>query len=80
MQIRYPSGFGPEKYICAQGDLQVKHTGLLVQGDFIKGSSLDTLFSIQSYQQIEPQQLWMLMTSNVPGIARKFPWLASILC
>ena len=44
VQIRYPSEFGPEKYICALGDLHMEHTGLLVHGDFIKGSGLDTLF------------------------------------
>ena len=30
VQIGYPSEFGPEKYICAVGDLHMKHTGLLV--------------------------------------------------
>ena len=44
VQIRYPSEFGPEKYICALGDLHMEHTGLLVHGDFIKESGLDTLF------------------------------------
>ena len=39
-----PSEFGPEKYICTLGDLLIEYTGLLVYGDFIKGSSLDTLF------------------------------------
>ena len=29
VQIRYPSEFGPEKYICAVGDLHMRHTGLL---------------------------------------------------
>ena len=43
LQIRYPSEFGPEKYICALGDLHIEHTSLLVIGDFIKGSDLDTL-------------------------------------
>ena len=43
VQIRYPSEFEPEKYICALGDLHMKHTGLLVHDDFIKGSDLDTL-------------------------------------
>ena len=44
VQIRYPSEFGPEKYICALGYLHMEHTGLLVHGDFINGSGLDTLF------------------------------------
>ena len=44
VQIRYPSEFGPEKYICTLGDLHMEQTGLLVHGDFIKGSGLDTLF------------------------------------
>ena len=47
VQVHYPSEFEPEKYICALGDLHMEHTGLLVRGDFIKGSGLDTL-SLQS--------------------------------
>ena len=41
VQICYPSEFGPEKYICALGDLHMGHTGLLVYSDFIKGSGLE---------------------------------------
>ena len=44
MQIRYPSEFPPEKHICALGDVHREHTGLLVHGNLIKGSVLDTLF------------------------------------
>ena len=44
VQLRYPSEFGPEKFICTLGDLHMEHTGLLVHGDFIKGNGLDTLF------------------------------------
>ena len=44
MQIHYPSEFRPEKHICALGDLHREHTGLLVHGNLIKGSVLDTLF------------------------------------
>ena len=44
VQIRYPSELGPEKYICTLRDFRMEHTGLMVYGDFIKGSGLDTLF------------------------------------
>ena len=77
---RYPSKFGPKKYIYALVDLHMEHTGLLVHSRFIKGVAWITDFSIQSYQQVEPQLLWMLMTSNVPGMACKFLWMSSILC
>ena len=42
--ICYPSEFGPVKYICTLRDLHMEHTGVLVHGDFMKGSGLDTLF------------------------------------
>ena len=44
VQICYPSEFRPEKYICALRDLHIEQTGLLLHGNFIKGSGLDTLF------------------------------------
>ena len=37
-------------------------------------------FSIQSYQKIKPQLLWILMTSNVPGIVESGTTLSVLDC
>ena len=47
---------------------------------FKKGVACIPYFSIQSYQQMEPQLFWMLITSNFPSITCKFLWLSYILC
>ena len=44
VQVRYPSEFRPEIYICALGDLRIGHTSLLIHGNFIRRSGLNTLF------------------------------------
>ena len=56
------------------------HTGLLVHGDFIKGSGLDTLFLHSKLSTDGTLLSWMLMTSNVPGVACRFLWFSSIFC
>ena len=38
-------------------------------GILLKGVARIPYFSNQIYQQMEPRLSWMLMTSNVPGIA-----------
>ena len=43
VQLRYPSVFGPGKYISLFGDLHVEHSALLMHGQIIKGSGLDSI-------------------------------------
>ena len=44
VQVRYPSEFRPEIYTCALGDLHMGHTCLLIHGNFMRRSGLNTLF------------------------------------
>jgi len=43
VQLRYPSTFGHDKYICLLGDLHLEHSLLLMHGSLIKGSGLDSI-------------------------------------
>lgn len=44
VQIGYNETFGTDKYVCMLGDLHMEHTALLVHGDLIRGSGLDSQF------------------------------------
>ena len=43
VQLRYPSIFGHDKYISLLGDLHMEHSILLIHGQLIKGSGLDSI-------------------------------------
>ena len=43
IQLRYPTTFGQDKYITLLGDLHMEHTILLMHGQLIKGSGLDSI-------------------------------------
>ena len=45
VQIGYNETFGTDKYVCMLGDLHMEHTALLVHGDLIRGSGLDSQFA-----------------------------------
>ena len=45
VQIRYPSEFGNEKYVCLLGDLHIEQSTQVLHGLLIKGSGLEGVLS-----------------------------------
>ena len=43
LQLRLPMEFGYDKYICLLGDLHIEQSLLVMHGEIIKGSGLDTM-------------------------------------
>ena len=43
LQLRLPMEFGLDKYICLLGDLHIEQSLLVMHGELIKGSGLDTI-------------------------------------
>ena len=43
IQMRDPSSFGPDKYVCLFGDLHIEIELLRIHGELIKGSGLDAI-------------------------------------
>ena len=43
VQLRWPMQFGYNKYICLLGDLHIEQSLLVMHGEIIKGSGLDTI-------------------------------------
>ena len=44
VQIGYNETFGTDKYVCMLGELHMEHTALMIHGDLIRGSGLDSQF------------------------------------
>ena len=57
IQLRYPSMFGPDKYVCLLGDLHIEIELLRIHGEIIKGSGLDSI--------LESSNLSTLGTSTI---------------
>ena len=57
VQLRYPSVFGPGQYLCMLGDLHIEHSLLIMRGEIIKGSGLESI--------LERNKLPTLGTSTV---------------
>ena len=70
VQLRYPSTFGHDKYISLLGDIHMEHSILLMHGELIKGSGLD---SILLHSKLSTE-------GNVLSTAYRYLWLLSILC
>ena len=48
VQIRHPSVFGRDKYVCLLGDLHIEQSLLNMHGEIIKGSGLETHGGLES--------------------------------
>ena len=58
----------------------MEHTGLLVHGDFIKESRLDTLFLLSKLLRDGTSAAVDVNDIKHFGFACRFLWLSSILC
>ena len=52
VQLRHPSVFGRDKYVCLLGDLHIEQSLLVMHGEIIKGSGLETMMASSNLSTI----------------------------